>query len=159
MIFTATRTGEFLGAAWKEIDLANSLWVIPAARMKAGRKHRVPLTSGAIIVLGQIALLRPEGEEKGAAYVFPGARSGRPLPPMTLLMMLRQTVGDGATTHRFRSSFRDWAGQEASCPREVAEQALAHTVGYQTERAYRRGDALEKPRALMAEWAAFLRGS
>lgn len=129
VIFTAARTGEVLGATWKEIDLANSLWVIPAGRMKAGRERRVPLTSGAITVLEQMALLRPGADERGDAYVFPGARRGRPLSQMTLLMMLRRTVGERATTHGFRSSFRDWAGEETSFPREVAEQALAHTVG------------------------------
>ena len=158
VIFTAARTGEVLGATWKEIDLANSLWVIPAGRMKAGREHRVPLTEGAVTVLDQMTLLRPVDDVKGDAYVFPGARKGRPLSQMTLLMMLRRTVGDGATTHGFRSSFRDWAGEETSFPREVAEQALAHSVGDQTERAYRRGDALEKRRALMAAWETHLRG-
>ncbi len=158
VISTAARTGEVLGATWKEIDLANSLWVIPAGRMKAGREHRVPLTEGAVMVLDQMTLLRPVDDVDGAAYVFPGARKGRPLSQMTLLMMLRRTVGDGATTHGFRSSFRDWAGEETSFPREVAEQALAHSVGDQTERAYRRGDALEKRRALMAAWETHLRG-
>ena len=156
LILTAARTGEVLGATWKEIDQANSLWVIPATRMKAGREHRVPLTDGAVTVLDQMALLRPADDENGAAYVFPGARKGRPLSQMTLLMMLRRTVGGGVTTHGFRSSFRDWAGEETGFPREVAEQALAHTVGDQTELAYRRGDALEKRRALMAEWDGYL---
>ena len=110
------------------------------------------------MVLDQMTLLRPVDDVNGAAYVFPGARKGRPLSQMTLLMMLRRTVGDGATTHGFRSSFRDWAGEETSFPREVAEQALAHSVGDQTERAYRRGDALEKRRALMAAWESHLRG-
>lgn len=90
------------------------------------------------------------------AYVFPGARKGKPLSSMVLAMVLRRMNIAGATVHGFRSSFRDWAGDETSFARELAEQALAHVVGDTTENAYRRGDALEKRRELMEAWGRYL---
>lgn len=149
-ILTAARSGETFGATWKEIDLEAALWTIPAGRMKAGREHRVPLTSRAVNILTELAGLGAHPD----AYVFPGQREGRPLSIMAMDMILRRMKVD-VTVHGFRSSFRDWAGEETAFPRDVAEAALAHAVGDQTERAYRRGDALEKRRKLMAAWADF----
>ena len=88
-------------------------------------------------------------------FVFPGQRAGKPLSGMALAMVLRLVNGDGATVHGFRSAFRDWAGEETHFPREIAEQALAHATGGVVEQAYRRGDALEKRRALMEAWASY----
>ena len=139
-----------LGARWDEIDLDAKLWTVPAARMKAGREHRVPLTARALAILQTVEKVRT-GE-----HVFPGQRRGRPLSVMALAMVLRRLQLENVTVHGFRSAFRDWAGNETSFPREVAEAALAHTVGDMTERAYRRSDALEKRRKLMAAWAAFI---
>ncbi len=148
LILTAARLGEVLNAEWSEFDLANMVWTIPAARMKAGGQHRVPLSSRAIEILGELA------EGKTGDSVFPGQRSGRQLSDMSLKMVLRRMKID-ATTHGFRSSFRDWAGEETHFPREVAAAALAHVIGDKAEQAYRRGDALEKRRGLMEAWANY----
>jgi len=152
-ILTAARSGEVLGATWREVDLDAGVWMVPAERMKMRREHRVPLSPAALEVLATVAPLRP-GEDDGAAFVFPGQKRGRPLSVMALTMVMRRLNAD-ATVHGFRSAFRDWAAEETTHPREVAEQALAHVVGDATERAYRRGDALEKRRGVMAEWAAY----
>ncbi|MER2606593.1 MAG: integrase arm-type DNA-binding domain-containing protein [Siculibacillus sp.] len=154
LILTAARSGEVLGATWGEIDQEAKLWTIPAPRMKAGREHRVPLTSRALEILESMAKLRPKEASPGD-YVFPGQKPKRPLSVMTLEMLLRRMKRDDITTHGFRSTFRDWAGEMTPFPREVAEAALAHVVGDATERAYRRGDALEKRRNLMDAWATY----
>lgn len=148
-ILTAARSGEVLGAQWSEIDMNAKVWTVPAARMKAGREHRVPLCERALEVLALAARLR-EGD--GDGFVFPGAKEGRGLSVMALTMALRRLGKGEYTVHGFRSAFRDWAAEETSFAREIAEAALAHVVGDATERAYRRGDALEKRRALMAAW-------
>lgn len=149
-ILTAARTGETFGARWKEIDLKAALWVVPGPKMKAGREHRVPLTPRAVEILTELATLGTDPD----AHVFPGKKEGRPLSVMAMDMLLRRMKVD-FTVHGFRSSFRDWAGEETSFPREIAEAALAHVVGDETERAYRRGDALEKRRKLMVAWANY----
>ena len=148
-ILTAARSGEVLGARWEEINLEAGVWTVPASRMKAGREHRVPLPARAVEVLREMEGVRQ------SAYVFPGSKAGRPLSVMALEMVLRRMQGD-ATVHGSRSAFRGWAGERTSFPREVAEAALAHLVGDEVERAYRRGDALEKRRELMEVWASFL---
>jgi integrase len=148
-ILTAARSGEVLGARWKEIDLEGKVWVIPAARMKAGCEHRVPLSSRALAILEELAQART-GE-----LVFAGQKAGKPLSGMAMEMVLRRMKVESATVHGFRSAFRDWCGEATSFPRELAEAALAHVAGDATERAYRRGDALEKRRAVMEAWAIF----
>jgi integrase len=147
-ILTAARSGEALNAVWTEFDLERALWTIPASRMKAGREHRVPLVPRTIEILSELS------EARVSHYVFPGQRDGRPLSNMAMEMLLRRMKVD-VTVHGFRSAFRDWAGEETDFPRETAEQALAHIIGNSTERAYRRGDAIEKRRILMASWADF----
>jgi integrase len=147
-ILTATRTGEVLGATWAEIDPVTKVWTIPGSRMKSGREHRVPLSLRALAILEKCRELGGEG------FVFQGQRLGRPLSVMSMAMLLRRMSVE-VTVHGFRSSFRDWAGEETSYPREIAEQALAHVVGDAVELAYRRGDALERRRAIMEEWATF----
>jgi integrase len=149
-ILTAARSGETLGAKWSEMDLQARVWTVPAERMKAGREHRAPLSARAVEILETLVKLRT------GDLVFPGQKLGRPLSVMSMKMLLRRMGIAGATVHGFRSSFRDWAGERTSFPREIAEAALAHTVGDETERAYRRGDALEKRRRLMEAWAKFL---
>ncbi|GEP04827.1 tyrosine-type recombinase/integrase [Methylobacterium oxalidis] len=148
-ILNASRSGEVLGARWSEIDRKAKAWIIPAERMKAGIEHRVPLTERALAILDRAEAIR------SSEYVFPGYKRGRPLSVMAMEMMLRRMNVD-VTVHGFRSSFRDWAGERTAFPREIAETALAHVVGDQTERAYRRGDALEKRRKLMVAWSAFI---
>jgi integrase len=153
LITTAARSGEVRGARWGEIDLDKKLWTIPAERMKAGREHRVPLPQHAIDILNALLPLSGGDAER---FVFPSPKMGQ-LSDMSLSAVLRRMkVESGtATVHGFRSSFRDWAGEMSSFPREIAEAALAHVVGDTTERAYRRGDALEKRRKLMDAWSDF----
>ena len=156
-ILTAARSGEVLGAKWAEIDLKAKVWTVPAERMKAGREHRVPLSARAVKVLEAVKPLANTSGKGGlaAARVFPGQARGAALSGMSLAMLLRR-MKVTTTVHGFRSSFRDWAGEASTFPREVAEAALAHTVGDATERAYRRGDALEKRRKLMDAWAGYI---
>lgn len=149
IILTAARSGEVREAVWSEIDFDRGIWTIPAERMKAGREHRVPLSSEASTILANML------EVRISDYVFPGQRPLRPLSVMAFEMLLRRLDVAHFTVHGFRSAFRDWAGDASTFPREVAEAALAHTVGDMTERAYRRSDALEKRRQLMEAWAQF----
>ncbi len=151
-ILTASRTNEVTGAEWSEIDSKAKIWTIPAVRMKAGKEHRVPLGTRALAILGQ---MKPFRDESG--YVFPGPRKGKPFSNMAMLALLQKRMDrPELTVHGFRSSFRDWAGESTAFPREIAEAALAHVVGDEVERAYRRGDALEKRRKLMEAWEAFV---
>jgi integrase len=147
-VLTAARSSEVLNATWPEIDFDNKLWTVPAERMKASREHVVPLSARALAILRDMAKLR------AGDLVFAGYRDGRPLWGNTVLKVLRR-LGHNVTAHGFRSTFRDWCGDATNYPREIAEAALAHTVGDQTERAYRRLSALEKRRDLMDAWANF----
>jgi integrase len=153
-ILTAARTGEVLGATWAEIDLKSQLWIIPAERMKAGRPHRVPLVGRTLEIVRELKGTRKQ--PKG--YLFAGGRPDQPLSSMALLMLLRR-MKVAVTAHGFRSSFRDWAGDNTTFPRDVAEAALAHAVSDKTEAAYRRSDALAKRRELMQAWSDFCRAS
>jgi integrase len=148
-ILTAARSGEVLGARWSEIDLDKKIWTVPPNRMKAGREHRVPLSGRTVSVLKQLAKV------KAGDFVFPGQVRSKPLSNMAMEMMLRRMQIENATVHGFRSSFRDWAGNVSSFPREVTETALAHVIGDKAEQAYRRGDALDKRRDLMDAWASY----
>lgn len=147
-ILTAARSGEVLGVRWQEIDFEARVWSVPGERMKAGRPHRVPLSDRAVSVLKGLY-----HDSEPSDFVFPGQKIGRPLSNMAMEMMLRRMKITNVTVHGFRSSFRDWAGNETGFPREVAEAALAHVVGDKSEQAYRRSDALEKRRLLMEAWA------
>ena len=151
-ILTAARTGETIGARWSEIDERAGVWTVPADRMKAGVEHRVPLSEAARHVLGGLALLR---NDLGHGWIFPGGRSDQPLSNMSMIMLLRRMGRGDLTVHGFRSTFRDWCAEATNYPREIAEKALAHTVGGETERSYQRGDLLEKRRRLMEDWAKF----
>jgi integrase len=148
-ILTAARTGEVIGAKWEEIDLEARTWTIPPERMKARRGHSVPLSPAALSVIEAMREIRQ------SEFIFPGTRAKRPLSNMAFLMLLRRMGHENQTSHGFRSSFRDWAAERTARPNEVAEMALAHVVGDKVEAAYRRGDLLEKRRALMAAWGEF----
>lgn len=148
-ILSAARTGEVIGATWAEIDLANATWTVPAARMKAGREHRVPLSDRAVEIL-------EETRKLGGDLLFPGQRSAQ-LSGMSMAMLLRRMEMD-VTVHGMRSAFRDWAAECTGYPHEVCEMALAHTIANKAEAAYRRGDLFEKRRRLMDDWAAFCAG-
>jgi len=154
VILTAGRSGEVRGATWAEIDLDTKVWTVPASRMKAGREHRVPLSASALAVLDKV---KPLTSSKAEGFVFPGIKKDASLSDAAFsALFIRMGLDRGAITpHGFRSSFRDWAGEVSTFPREVAEAALAHSVGDATEQAYRRGDALEKRRKLMDAWAGF----
>jgi len=152
LILTAARSGEVRGATWSEISLAHKLWTIPAARMKAGAEHQVPLTDRAVEILRLVSQHQPAGDVE-EALVFPGQNKGRPLSDMSLTAVMRRHIDGEFTVHGFRSSFRDWAGDCTPFPREICEAALAHTIGNAVERAYRRGSALEKRRELMEAWS------
>jgi integrase len=147
-ILAASRTSEVLNARWAEIDFDAKVWTVPAERMKAGKEHRVPLSSRAVEILQNLP--------REGAYVFPGAKGGQPMSNMAMLVLVRRLrPGEKLTTHGFRSSFRDWAGDCSHAPVDIIEFSLAHVVKSKTEAAYRRGDALEKRRVLMQEWADF----
>lgn len=145
-LLTAARSGEVLGATWDEIDLDKMVWIIPANRMKAAKEHSVPLVARALAI---IEGLRPLGSD----WLFPASR-GSKLSSMAMTMLMRRMQVD-ATVHGFRSGFRDWVAECTDHGHEVAEMALAHTIESRVEKAYRRGNLLEKRRALMSDWASY----
>jgi len=151
LILTIARTTEVTGARWNEIDWHEQTWTVPAARTKANRDHIVPLSTGALAVLREVELLRSSDDD----LIFPG-RNGVAQAPMTLLMLLQRRMGRAATNHGFRSAFRDWCGDEADIPRELAEQALAHAIRDTTEKAYRRKTAVERRRSVMQKWSNYI---
>jgi integrase len=154
-ILTAARTGECIGAIWGEINWTDKVWIIPNARMKGGKEHRVPLSDRALTILREIKPAE-DIQNAGAQFVFSGGKPGRPLSNMAFLMLLRRMGRADLTAHGFRSSFRDWAAERTNFPSEVAEMALAHVVGNKVEAAYPRGDMFEKRRRLMGAWGDFL---
>ncbi len=151
---TAARSGEARGAVWSEIDLENRVWTIPKERMKAAKEHRVPLCDAAIDILKEVAPLR--AEQRGD-LLFPGQKAGKPLSDVAVSKALHIAAGTKAVTiHGLRSTFRDWAAEETDYPREVAEMALAHTIGDKVEAAYRRGDLFAKRRQMMDDWEKWM---
>lgn len=145
-ILTAARTGEVIGAKWDEVDLDKAIWKIPASRMKAGKEHRVPLSPRAVEILNFTQGLRKE-------WLFPAIKGGK-MSGMAMTMLLRRMNVD-VTVHGFRSSFRDWCAERTGYSHEVCEMALAHAIDNKVERAYRRGDLLDKRQRLMADWAVY----
>ena len=156
VVLTAARSGEVRGATWAEIDLEAAVWTVPKERMKAGKEHRVPLNTQAIKLLE--AMPRIEGTE----LVFPAPRGGQlsdmALTALTRRMNFRDDAGRVCVPHGFRSSFRDWVFERTDYPRDLAEAALAHALENKVEAAYRRGDALERRRAMMQTWANYCEG-
>ena len=168
LALTATRSQEVRGALWDEIDLDKALWIIPGARMKMGKEHRIPLSARAV------ALLKALPRLKDNPLVFPAARGGM-LSDMTLSATMKRmhesAVAEGgagfidrtskrpAVPHGLRSTFRDWAAEKTNFPGEMAEVALAHRISNAVEASYRRGDQIEKRRAMMAAWADFMADS
>ena len=148
-ILTAARSGEVRGAKWEEIDLQAKLWTVPADRMKAGKEHRVPLSDAAVKLLKAL----PRVDE--GVLVFPSSKEGKPLSDMSLTAVLRRMGRGDLTAHGFRSTFRDWAAEATNYPRDLAEMALAHSIGDKVEAAYRRGDMLTKRFRMMNEWAKY----
>jgi integrase len=149
-ILTGCRTGEAHGARWSEIDLATGLWRVPARRTKSGRPFQVPLCEAAETVLKAVPRVHD--------LVFAGGGAGGGLVRTAMRKLLTRMGRDGLTVHGFRSSLRDWAG-EHGFPRELAELALGHRVGDDTEGAYARSDLLERRRPMMTAWAAHCTGT
>lgn len=160
-ILTAARSGDVRGAKWSEFNLDESVWIIPKTRMKAVKEHRIPLSDAAL------ALVKAQPRVQGSDYVFPAPRGGM-LSDMALSMTVRRMNGLGevgakptwldvygvpVVPHGFRTTFREWAGEISSYPRDVVEHALAHQLPDETEAAYARGTAFDKRRELMADWA------
>ncbi len=152
LILTAARSGEARGARWDEIDMPSRLWVVPAARMKAGREHRVPLSDAALAIL-QAMQAHKRGDD---SLVFPGGKIARPLSDVALSKALAAVAGPGFTVHGLRSSFRDWCAERTAFASEIAEAALAHANRDKVEAAYQRSDLIERRARLMQDWADFL---
>lgn len=158
LTLTAARSGEVRGMTWSEIDWPQSLWTMPAHRMKSRQTHRVPLSRQALSILKKQAAI-----SDGPGLVF-SSRGDRQLSDMTLTKILRaagvasDVSGRAATAHGFRSTFRDWTS-ENGYPREVAERALAHTIRNRVEAAYHRTDLLDQRREMMESWGRFLTGA
>jgi integrase len=163
LILTAARSGEVRGARWSELDpapapgadpaeLRAQTWTVPPERIKAGKLHRVPLSPQAVAVLRRMLPLR---DAKRGDWIFPGGKAGKPLSDAAMGAVLDRMGRSAIVPHGFRSTFRDWAAERTNFPRELAEAALAHQVGDETERAYQRGDLLEKRGRLMVAWAAY----
>ncbi len=147
-ILTAARSGEVRGAKWSEIDLHARIWTIPGERMKAGKEHRVPLANEVLDLLRAL----PREAENSRVFLAP---KGGQLSDMALTAVLRRMGRGDLTQHGFRSTFRDWAGETTSYPREVCEHALAHRLADGVEAAYQRGDLLTKRASLMSDWAKY----
>lgn len=151
-VLTALRTGEVIGAKWEEIDLAKRVWIIPAARMKTGKAtatdHDVPLAPRVVEILENLP------REDGNEFVFIGVEAGKPIGARAMFSLLR-TMRPTLTVHGFRASFRTWAAVKTNFAREVAEHALAHTVGNKVENAYQRDKLSDKRRSLMEAWAGY----
>lgn len=149
-VLNAVRTSETLNAMWSEFDLDDKVWTIPAIRTKTSTQLRVPLTDDAVLILREMRAL-------GSEWVFPATSLKGPLSINAMRsVVIRMGIGEQATVHGFRSSFRDWAGETTDFPRDIVEMCLGHAVGSAVERAYRRGDALDRRRAIMKAWANFL---
>lgn len=152
LVLTATRSAETRESVWSEFDLARAVWTIPAARMKAKKDHRVPLSARCITILAEAQTLKRSTDD----LVFPGTKDTKPLSAMTLSKLMKD-LGIEAVPHGFRSSFRDWAGETTAHPREVIEFALAHIIQDKAEAAYARSDLFDKRKKLMEDWSGFLR--
>ena len=150
LILTATRTSEVQQAVWSEFDIANRTWTVPGSRMKSGRDHRVPLSARAVEILGEARRL-----SRGDGWIFPGAKTGKPLSNMAFLKAVPRLTAADITPHGFRSSFRDWSAEKTTVPRAVCEAALAHVLTDKTEAAYNRTDLFERRRELMDLWSRF----
>ena len=152
LVLTAARSGEVREARWEEINLDAAIWEIPAQRMKAKRPHRVPLSQRAVEILRDAA-----GHGESTGFVFPGTKPGKPLSDATLRKLIRE-LGFDVDIHGFRTSFRTWAQERTNYPREVAEAAMAHTLGDKAEQAYARSDLFDKRRKMMEAWASYIAG-
>ena len=151
LILTASRQSEVLLASWDEVDIDKRQWIIPAARMKAGSEHIVPLNDRTMAVLNEAKELYPDSQ-----LLFPNHNTGKPLSDNALRLALQKRFNLNTTTHGLRSSFKDWATETTNHANEVSEMALAHKISNAVEAAYRRGNLYEKRCQLMNDWADYL---
>jgi integrase len=147
---TAVRRSEALEAAWSEIDREAAVWTIPAARTKANREHRVPLSPPALRLIDTLA-----GFRRDDGLLVPGWRRGRPLSGSELFNLMRELRPD-ATVHGLRSTFRSWAAEQADTRQDIAEAALGHVIANKVVAAYQRNDLFNLRTELMARWAHYL---
>ncbi len=145
-ILTAARTGEVINARWEELDLEKGIWTVPASRMKAGKEHVVPLSPRAAAIVKEL------GRVKVGPFVFPGTKEESPLSNMAMAALLKRMGRADITVHGFRSSFRDWAGEQTSFARELIEHSLAHQLRDKAEAAYARSTMVDRRRELMVAW-------
>lgn len=153
LVLTTTRSAETRLAVFNEFDLDAATWTIPGARTKERRELRVPLCDRAVDIVKAMKA------QSLTHFVFPGVRANRPISDMTFGKVIAAHGGGDATTHGFRSTFKDWATDETDHENYVSEAALGHAAGDAVERAYRRGDALRKRRALMNDWSTYCAGA
>lgn len=151
-ILTAARSGEVIGARWEEIDREAAVWTVPATRMKGGRIHYVPLPARCLEILDEMS------QGRQSEFIFGGRNPGKPLSHVAMAKVMERLGAGEATVHGWRSTFRDWTGDETEHSRDLTEQQLAHKTANDVELAYRRRTALTKRRAIMTEWATYLRG-
>ncbi len=152
-ILCAARTSEILNARWREFDLTQKIWTIPADRMKMGVEHRIPLTDRCIAIL---EIQRRNSTPAADSFVFPGQRAGRPYCNLVMFFLMRRMKMNRYTVHGMRSAFRDYCGDMTDHSETIIEMALAHQVGDGTVRAYRRRDAFQKRSLLMNDWARYV---
>lgn len=153
IILTCARSGEARGAKIDEFDFKRAVWTIPGIRMKMGKPHTVPLSDRALEIATTFADM-PLGD-----YLFTNPRGRKEFSVNATMALLRRMGRDDVTTHGFRSTFRDWAGDRTHAQRETIEAALAHGLKDKVEAAYRRSTAIEKRRILMQSWADYCSGS
>jgi integrase len=153
-VLTVSRPDEALGAQWVEFALGEALWIVPPARMKGRREHRVPLSAAAMAIVERMA------ETRHSDFIFPGMREGRPMHNGAMIEVLRRLgyPSSAASVHGFRSSFSTWVTEQTAYPVEVRESALGHIIGSTVSRAYARSDLLDRRRQLLADWATFCAG-
>lgn len=164
VILCAMRSSEARLLRWEDVDMTGKIITIPGGRMKAGKEHRIPMSAEALRLLK--GLKRIEGE----ALVFPGTKPGKPMSDATMLRVVQRINADSEdkfldpktgkpiVVHGFRASFKTWATEATAYPRDLVESALAHTIESKTEAAYQRGDALDKRRKLISQWATYATG-
>ena len=152
LILTTARTSEITAARWDEFDTDANVWTIPAARMKAKREHRVPLTQTAVDLLEAIPRI------DNSAFLFPGLRGNPHISNMAMLKFLKDDMRrPELTVHGFRSTFKDWAMETTTFPGDLSEAQLAHIIKNKAQAAYERGDKLERRRDMLKAWADYLR--
>jgi integrase len=151
-ILTATRTAEVIGARWEEFDFKAKVWTIPADRMKGRREHRIPLSTAALDVLREL------GKVRRGHFLIPAPNASKHASKAVMDHVVKR-AGERVTVHGFRSTFRDWAGEQTSFPSNVIEMALSHVIGSAVERAYARSDLFAKRHQLMQLWADHCTGA